>query len=358
MTSTPLERITRGSANAATTTNGPSEERPPKRQSGQQRQPTFPPSQGDKSSVALAVPLLPLRHGLLAFASRSRTGPILALFGLCGLGLIALRASPVDLPWSSLLAVIDQGVAGGPLATTPPHALALLALVAFIGSMAAAVFGFGPAVMLLPLLIWALGVREAVPILTIGQILGNAERVWPNRKDIAWPVTGWYLLGSIPLSLIGGLLFVQAPTALLHRLLGLFFLVVIAHRFMAKDRIPGLPTRGFALVGAGAGFLSGLIGGTGPLLAPFYLSYGLVRAAYIGTDGVSMLVTHSGKLFAYGPAGLLDFGTVMAGLALGGVMMLGAAVGKQFLDHVHEGLFVRLVEGCVVVAGLQFLIWA
>lgn len=58
--------------------------------------------------------------------------------------------------------------------------LATLIAGAMAASAVAAVAGFGGAVLLLPVLVWVFGVRDAVPILTIAQLVGNGSRVWFN----------------------------------------------------------------------------------------------------------------------------------------------------------------------------------
>ena len=69
-----------------------------------------------------------------------------------------------------------------------PFQTILLAGVAFIASTLAAVTGFGGAAVLLPALIWVFGVREAIPILTVAQLIGNGSRVWFNRKLLDYRV--------------------------------------------------------------------------------------------------------------------------------------------------------------------------
>jgi hypothetical protein len=54
----------------------------------------------------------------------------------------------------------------------------------------AAVAGFGGAAVLLPLLVTLFGVREAIPILTVAQLLGNLSRAWFNRSELDLPVVG------------------------------------------------------------------------------------------------------------------------------------------------------------------------
>jgi uncharacterized protein len=60
--------------------------------------------------------------------------------------------------------------------------LILLAGGAFVGSALAAVAGFGGAAVLLPLLTALFGVREAIPILTVAQLLGNLSRCLVQPK--------------------------------------------------------------------------------------------------------------------------------------------------------------------------------
>jgi uncharacterized protein len=184
--------------------------------------------------------------------------------------------------------------------------LTLLALVAFIASSLAAVTGFGGAAVLLPVLVWLFGMKEAVPILAIAQLIGNGSRVWINRDLVDYRVVLWFSLGGVPLAVIGGLLFAKAPLSALTKILGLFLILIVVLRHSTVKRFfrPTLPQ--FAFVGAASSLLSALLGSVGPLMAPLFLSYGLVKGAYIGTEALSTVVMHVFKLIAYGASGLLN----------------------------------------------------
>jgi uncharacterized protein len=162
--------------------------------------------------------------------------------------------------------------------------LTLLALVAFIASSLAAVTGFGGAAVLLPVLVWLFGMKEAVPILAIAQLIGNGSRVWINRDLVDYRVVLWFSLGGVPLAVIGGLLFAKATLSALTKILGLFLILIVVLRHSTVKRFfrPTLPQ--FAFVGAASSLLSALLGSVGPLMAPLFLSYGLVKGAYIGTE--------------------------------------------------------------------------
>jgi uncharacterized membrane protein YfcA len=119
--------------------------------------------------------------------------------------------------------------------------LPLLVAVALLASVLSAVAGFGGAIILLPVLTLAFGVRDAVPILTVAQLIGNASRVWFNRRDISWPVVGWFTLGGVPLAVVGGIAFAQAPLPFLTRLVGAFLLIVVVYRRVGPRTSAPLP---------------------------------------------------------------------------------------------------------------------
>ena len=90
--------------------------------------------------------------------------------------------------------------------------------------------------------------------------------------------------------------------------------------------------------------------------APFFLAYGLVKGAYIGTEALATVVMHVAKLAAYGGAALLTARVILVGLALGPVMVGGSWTRKRIVDRLPERVFVLLIEITMGAAGLLFLV--
>jgi hypothetical protein len=231
-----------------------------------------------------------------------------------------------------------------------------LALVAFVASTLAAVTGFGGAAVLLPVLVAVFGVRDAIPILTVAQLIGNGSRVWFNRRELDWAVVGWFALGGVPLAFAGGLLFAKAPLSALTRMLGAFLIAVVIWRHVRPGPPRRPPLRSFALIGAAASLLSALLGSVGPLMAPFFLAYGLLKGAYIGTEALATVLMHVVKLAAYKQGAVLSAPAILVGLALGPIMVGGSYVGKRVVDRLPEHMFVLLIEATMTAAGLSFLL--
>jgi hypothetical protein len=233
--------------------------------------------------------------------------------------------------------------------------LLALAVVAFIAATLAAVSGFGGAAVLLPMLVFIFGVREAIPILTVAQLIGNGSRVWFNRHELDWKVVAWFALGGVPMAIVGGMLFARAPLAPLTRVLGVFLILIVAWRHIPRTSTWHPPLQSFAAVGAVSSFLSALMGSVGPLMAPFFLAYGLVKGAYIGTEALSTVVMHISKLIAYKQSAVLPLHALLAGLALGPLMVGGSLAGKRIVNRISERVFTAIIELTLLAAGVQFI---
>ena len=237
-----------------------------------------------------------------------------------------------------------------------PAQLLALVLAALAASTLAAVAGFGGAAILLPVLVGIFGVRDAIPILTVIQLVGNASRAAFNRRQLDLPVVGWFAVGAVPFALLGGIVFAAAPAGFLTRLVGAFLLLSVAWRHTRRGRQSRLPLHGFVAVGGVFSFISALAGTVGPMMAPFFLAYGLVKGAFIGTEALASAVMHVTKLVAYGGASLLTVENVAVGAALGPLMIAGSWAGKRIVDRLPERLFVAIIEAVLVITGLAFLI--
>ncbi|MDP6549869.1 MAG: sulfite exporter TauE/SafE family protein [Dehalococcoidia bacterium] len=234
--------------------------------------------------------------------------------------------------------------------------IAAVILAALVGFTIAGVAGFGGGVVTLPVLIWALGIREAVPVMALSQLIGQLTRGWLNREEISWPVVKWFTAGALPLAVLGSLIFVSVPTSILVRFLGVLMLLIVVLPRISKGPKLRMKLWGFAPVGATSGFLSAFLGMPGPLLAAFYLSYGLLAGAYIGTAAVGMLLIQVPKLVVYGGSGLLGVRTVALGLAIGVVAALASWAGQRIMRRVPQRLFPALINGMLLTVGLLFLV--
>jgi len=234
--------------------------------------------------------------------------------------------------------------------------LGVLAGTALGSAVLGSVAGTGGTAVLLPVLVHYFGIQVAVPMVTLANFAANASRVWVHWREVNGRVVAWFTLGSVPLTVLGTWLFTVAAPELLTRLLGAFLLVVVVWRRLrpmpAKKRSPSW----FLPLGLGFGFLNGLVSSVGPLMAPFFLAYGLVKGSYIGTDALLTACMQGTKLAVFGGAHFLTVSVLVYGAFLVPWMFAGALLGKLLLDRLPAWVFTLIIELTLVIAGLDFLL--
>ncbi|MFN3516078.1 MAG: sulfite exporter TauE/SafE family protein [Novosphingobium sp.] len=227
---------------------------------------------------------------------------------------------------------------------------------AFLAAAISGAAGFGGALLLLPLLTRAVGPEAAVPLLTLGQLVGNLARVAFNWREVRWPPVSLFLLGAIPGAVAGALFFVELPRELITRLIGAGILLFVVLRLAGRGQGSIAPAW---LVAGGSltGFLSGLIGSAGPIGASLFLSLNLPPVAYIASEAMTALVMHGVKFAVYGAR--LALGAEfwpLAGL-ISAAMIGGTWASRWIVGRLPAACFRQFVAVLLIVVAMQMLIF-
>jgi uncharacterized membrane protein YfcA len=234
--------------------------------------------------------------------------------------------------------------------------IGVIAGAALASAVLGSVAGTGGTAVLLPVLVHYFGIQAAVPMVTLANFFANVSRTWVHWQEVDRRVVLWFTAGSLPLTVLGTWLFTIAAPEILTRLLGAFLLVVVAWRRLRSRPPKARPPTWFLPLGMGFGFLNGLVSSIGPLMAPFFLAYGLVKGSYIGTDALVTVVMQGTKLAVFGGARFLTASVLLAGTLLMPLMFAGALLGKLLLDRLPSWVFTVVIELTLVIAGLDFLL--
>jgi uncharacterized membrane protein YfcA len=217
------------------------------------------------------------------------------------------------------------------------------------------IVGFGASIMLMPALMFAFGPQEAVPIMAIAAMLANFSRVVVWWREVDWRANLYYCATGVPMAALGArtLLILDARTV--EGILGVLFLLMVPMRRLLFARGLRIEAWHLALVGAGIGFLSGLVASTGPINTPFFLAYGLVKGAYLATEALGSMAIGITKAIVFQRFDALPLETVGRGVLVGASLMVGSRLAKGFVLRLDADQFRLLMDLLLVGAGLVLL---
>ncbi|PZO14733.1 MAG: sulfite exporter TauE/SafE family protein [Leptolyngbya foveolarum] len=241
---------------------------------------------------------------------------------------------------------------------TDASILVLLSSVSFAAWFVSMLVGGGSPLILIPFVTLLLGAQSVAPVLTIGSVLGNAQRGILLWKYIDWSLTLWQVPGVIVGSLLGAYAFTRVDAEGLQLFIAIALLYLVLHALLS-DRL-NLPsfkfqTWHFLPLGFLNAIASGLIGSTGPILNPAYLSYGLEKESMVATRAANLTLTHIIKILAYTALGVLSPKLVGYGLVIGLAALPANWLGKKVLERMSADQFQFAVVSFIGLSGIWML---
>ena len=232
---------------------------------------------------------------------------------------------------------------------------ALVLILGLIAGTVGGIVGFGTSIMLMPALVLVFGPREAVPIMAIASIMANASRVAAWWREVDWRVTAAYSATGIPAAALGAKTLLTLSPGVVEMALGVFFIGMIpVRRWMARQHWT-LALWHMAGVGAVIGYITGIVVSTGPINAPFFLAYGLVKGAYLGTEAMGSLAVYAAKALTFRTFGALPLEIITKGLIIGSSLVGGAFIARRLVIRLDGDRFKLMMDGLLLVAGLTML---
>jgi Sulfite exporter TauE/SafE len=102
----------------------------------------------------------------------------------------------------------------------------VLALGLIAGSLSG-IIGTGASIMLLPVLVFQFGPKQAVPIMAIAALMSNVAKVMAWWREVDWWAFVAYSITGIPAAALGAHTLLVLPSRVVDLALGLFFLMMI-----------------------------------------------------------------------------------------------------------------------------------
>lgn len=219
------------------------------------------------------------------------------------------------------------------------------------------VIGTGSSIILLPILVYTFGPKQAVPIMAVAAVMANLARVIAWWKLVDWRAFAAYSATGIPAAILGARTLLALPPHLIDLCLGLFFILMIPTRHWLITRNYRIRLWQLSIAGGFIGFLTGIVLSTGPLSVPAFTAYGLLKGAFISTEAASSFALYVSKVITFGEFGALPPAIFVKGLIVGSSLMAGTFIGKVVMLKLSEKAFQHLLDALLLCSGLA-LLWA
>ncbi len=234
---------------------------------------------------------------------------------------------------------------------------AFILMVGLVAGILSGIVGTGSSIMLLPVLAYAFGPKQAVPIMAIAAIMANLSRIIAWWREVDWRAVAAYAIPGVPAAALGARTLLVLPSGIVDIAIGVFLIAMIPFRRWMAARNFTLPLWALAIVGAVAGYLTGVVASTGPMTVPIFMSYGLVKGALLGTEAAGSLAVYISKAITFRRFDALPLDIVLKGLIAGSSLFAGAFISKRFVMRLDPDSFRLLMDGLMLAAGLS-MFWS
>lgn len=228
--------------------------------------------------------------------------------------------------------------------------------VGLIAGTISGIVGTGSSIMLMPVLVYQYGPKQAVPIMAIAAVMANLSRILAWWREVDWRACATYSIPGIPAAALGARTLLALPSRDVDISIGLFLMAMVPVRHWLARHNLKLSLWHLAIGGAVIGYMTGIVVSTGPLSVPLFLFYGLTKGAFLATEAASSLGLYISKSVTFQRFGALTPDVAIQGLIAGSSLMAGAFIVKPLLLKLNPDVFRLVMDAIMLLAGASMFI--
>jgi uncharacterized membrane protein YfcA len=228
-----------------------------------------------------------------------------------------------------------------------------LLIAALLTSIVSGTLGMGGGVLLLAVMAQYFPIEILIPLHGLIQLGSNFSRVIYSYKHCERKITWQFAMGAI-IGALAGAPFVVAISDQWYKIgLGIFILLVT---FVPLPR-PQLRFKfKWPLVGAMSSFLGLFVGGTGPLIAPFYLSENLRKENLVATKAACQIFIHLFKVATFFTLGFMIEPYLFLLIGMLAMVFVGNYIGKVILHRVSDRWFMLIFKTLILILSVRMIL--
>ena len=241
--------------------------------------------------------------------------------------------------------ILDLGVA----------VLAAISIAAFLSGVLHGATGMAGGIVMASILAHLIGIKAAVPAMTIALVFSHASRAVLYAKETDWAIARHVLLFGCPTIVVGAVVFGRISPTAVALVFALFLTLSFPIKYWARTNEVKTGPRLLAGASVVWGMLAGNVIGPGFFLAPFLLGTGMNRLSFVGTLASVTLVMNILKSTVFGVTSLMSVELFLLGAAIGIITIPGNWVGRTILRRLKDSDHRRAIDIMTVLLIINFL---
>ncbi len=230
--------------------------------------------------------------------------------------------------------------------------LSLVVGIIFVSTMVRSTFGFGNALVAMPLLVLVIGVKEATPLIALVGLIVSLIMLFREWREFIWKDTLVLLISSLAGLPLGLLMLTAFPENIVRTILGVILIGFGLYNLLGIQ-LPVLENPALAVP---FGFLAGILGGAYNANGPPVVIYGMMR----GWKKEAFRASLQGFFFV--SSLMIVAGHVISGLWSGQILkeflfslpgvILAIFLGEMIAKKITQENFNRVIYFFIVLMGL------
>jgi uncharacterized membrane protein YfcA len=231
----------------------------------------------------------------------------------------------------------------------------LFLLIVFVSTLTRSTFGFGEALIAMPLLSLVLGVREVTPIVALVALVNGSAILSTDWRSVVWQ-SSWRLVASALVGIpLGVYVLTSVPESIVKIVLAALVITFSIYS-LSRPELGKLATNRLSYL---FGFCSGILGGAYNTSGPPLIIYGTLREwppqHFRATLQSVMLPVGLFVTASHGVAGLWSWRVFRFALCALPIILITAPLGKWLNRRVDVQSFRRVVFLLLLVIGGMLL---
>jgi uncharacterized membrane protein YfcA len=233
--------------------------------------------------------------------------------------------------------------------------LVAIAVASLLTGILHGAIGMAGGIVMASILAHLVGIRTAVPIMTVALIFSHLSRVVMYAGETDWSVARRILLFGCPTIVVGAIVFGKISPTTIAIVFAAFLASSFPIKYWAKRH--QIKTGPKLLAGASMvwGMLAGNVIGPAFFLAPFLLGTGMSRLTFVGTLATVTLVMNALKLAVFGATDLVTWEILGLGAAIGLITIPGNWLGRSVLKRMKDSDHRLIIDLMTLLMIINFI---